>query len=100
MPNHTMGVISTPKAGGMLPRRTLRSGSVGHATMFQGDSFKFVVGYQERTTRHNYVIKMERERDRKCECMCELMSWGHNRKNIVCKTQMQNGYVPWQRIVD
>lgn len=66
IPNHTMGVMSTPKAGGMLPRRTLKSGSVGHATMFQGDSFKFMVGYQERTTRHNYYITKERGGESVC----------------------------------
>ena len=48
--------ISTPKAGGMLPRTALSKGSVGHAIILQGNSFKFVLGYHEATTRHSYLI--------------------------------------------
>ena len=47
------GVISTPKAGGILPRTALNKGSVGHAMILHGISFRLVLGYHEATTRHN-----------------------------------------------
>lgn len=33
---HTMGLMSTPNAGGMIALVGLRMGSVGHATRFWG----------------------------------------------------------------
>jgi len=47
------GVISTPNAGGILPFASLNKGSEGHATTAQGNSFRFVSGYHDATTRHN-----------------------------------------------
>jgi hypothetical protein len=55
--NHTIGVISTPNAGGTEPLITLNNGSVGHATILYGASFNFAFGYHEITTRHNYYLK-------------------------------------------
>jgi len=52
--NQKTGVISTPKAGGIFPFASLRRGSDGHATTAQGNSFSFVSGYQDATTRHSY----------------------------------------------
>jgi hypothetical protein len=51
--NQKTGVISTPKAGGMLPLTNRRSGSDGHATIAHGNSFRFVSGYHEATTRQS-----------------------------------------------
>ena len=59
MATQNTGVMSTPKAGGMLPLTTLSNGSVGHATTFQGNSFRFVSGYHEATTRHNMANAMK-----------------------------------------
>ena len=52
-PSHTMGVMSTPKAGGTAPRISLSKGSVGHTANAKGNSLRLVVGYHEMTTRHN-----------------------------------------------
>ena len=51
--NQTMGVISTPKAGGMVPLMARRSGSVGQTTTLYGNSLRFDFGYQEMTTRQS-----------------------------------------------
>jgi hypothetical protein len=53
MANHTIGVISTPKAGGTDPLIILNNGSVGHTTILYGASFKFAFGYHEMTTRQS-----------------------------------------------
>ena len=55
IPNQTMGVMSTPKAGGTAPRINLSSGSVGHTAKAKGNSFRLVVGYHEMTTRHSIM---------------------------------------------
>jgi hypothetical protein len=55
MANHTIGVISTPKAGGTDPLIILNNGSVGHTTILYGASFKFAFGYHEMTTRQSYM---------------------------------------------
>ena len=55
------GVMSTPKAGGMLPFTSRKSGSDGHATIAHGNSFKLVSGYQDATTLHSCESKQERE---------------------------------------
>jgi len=52
-PNHTTGVMSTPKAGGTDPLNSLNSGSVGQTTILNGTSLTFVDGYHERTMRHS-----------------------------------------------
>mmetsp|Transcript_1326 Transcript_1326/g.1128 ORF Transcript_1326/g.1128 Transcript_1326/m.1128 type:complete len:99 (-) Transcript_1326:92-388(-) len=48
-----MGVMSTPNAGGIAFRIERSSDSVGQVTSSQGISFKFVFGYQLRTTRQS-----------------------------------------------
>jgi hypothetical protein len=53
MANQKTGVMSTPKAGGMVPLTSRNSGSDGQATMAQGNSFKLVSGYHEATTRQS-----------------------------------------------
>lgn len=55
--NQTMGVMSTPKAGGITPRMDRSSNSVGHTTRLKGNSFSFTEGYQEITTRQSYMNK-------------------------------------------
>lgn len=57
--NQNTGVISTPNAGGILPFASLRRGSEGHATTAHGNSFKFVSGYHDATTRHNIAKDMK-----------------------------------------
>lgn len=57
--NQKTGVISTPKAGGIFPFASLRRGSDGHATTAQGNSFSFVSGYQDATTRHSMAKDMK-----------------------------------------
>ena len=52
-PNHTIGVMSTPKAGGTAPRISLSKGSVGHTAKANGNSLRLVVGYHDMTTRHS-----------------------------------------------
>lgn len=52
-PNHTTGVISTPNAGGTVPRSNLNSGSVGQTTTLNGTSLTFAVGYHDRTIRQS-----------------------------------------------
>jgi hypothetical protein len=49
-----MGVISTPKAGGTVPRMPRRRGSVGQTTRLYGNSLRFDFGYHEITTRQSY----------------------------------------------
>jgi hypothetical protein len=51
--NQNTGVISTPNAGGIFPLASLNKGSDGHATIAQGNVFKFVSGYQDETTRQS-----------------------------------------------
>mmetsp|Transcript_5101 Transcript_5101/g.6591 ORF Transcript_5101/g.6591 Transcript_5101/m.6591 type:complete len:176 (-) Transcript_5101:227-754(-) len=51
--NHTIGVISTPKAGGTDPLINLSNGSVGQATILYGVSLRFALGYHEITTRQS-----------------------------------------------
>jgi hypothetical protein len=55
--NQNTGVMSTPKAGGIRPFTILKKGVVGQAMKTQGASFKFVLGYQEETTRHSLMQK-------------------------------------------
>ena len=52
--NQTIGVISTPNAGGTDPRINTSSGSVGHAAILYGNSFKFAFGYHDITTRQSF----------------------------------------------
>lgn len=52
-PNQTIGVMSTPKAGGTAPRINFSRGSVGHTANAKGNSLRLVVGYHEMTTRHS-----------------------------------------------
>ena len=54
------GVISTPKAGGMLPFASLNRGSEGHATIAHGNSFRFVSGYHDATTRQSCSWKSQK----------------------------------------
>jgi hypothetical protein len=56
MANQNTGVISTPNAGGIFPLASLSNGSEGHATIAQGNVFKFVSGYQDETTRQSCYI--------------------------------------------
>jgi len=51
--SQTIGVMSTPKAGGTDPRIRRNNGSVGHTARLKGTSLRFAVGYHEMTTRHN-----------------------------------------------
>lgn len=53
-PNQTMGVMSTPKAGGTAPRVNFKSGSVGQTTKLKGGLFTSVVGYHDMTTRQSF----------------------------------------------
>lgn len=48
-----MGVISTPNAGGIDPRISFNSGSVGHTAILNGTSLRLVDGYHEITTRQS-----------------------------------------------
>mmetsp|Transcript_4164 Transcript_4164/g.10814 ORF Transcript_4164/g.10814 Transcript_4164/m.10814 type:complete len:171 (+) Transcript_4164:243-755(+) len=57
--NQNTGVMSTPKAGGMLPFASLNRGSDGHATMAHGNSLRFVSGYHDATTRHSIAKDMK-----------------------------------------
>jgi hypothetical protein len=59
--NQNTGVMSTPNAGGMTPLTNLSRGSDGHATINHGNSFNFVSGYHDATTRHN-CEKQRKER--------------------------------------
>ena len=56
MANQNTGVISTPNAGGIFPLASFSNGSEGHATITQGNEFKFVSGYQDETTRQSCYI--------------------------------------------
>ena len=56
IPSHTMGVMSTPKAGGTAFRIDLNKNSVGHATRIHGISRNDVFGYQLKTMRHSCVL--------------------------------------------
>ena len=49
-PSQKMGVMSTPKAGGIVPRTAFNNGSVGNTAKIHGISFTFVAGYQLNTT--------------------------------------------------
>lgn len=49
-----MGVISTPNAGGTVPRIARRSGSVGQTATMYGNSLRFDLGYHEMTMRQSY----------------------------------------------
>ena len=51
MPTQMSGLTSTPATGGTSARVGLRIGSVGHAAMFHGSSFKLYFGNHESTTR-------------------------------------------------
>lgn len=57
--NQNTGVMSTPKAGGILPFASLNKGSDGHATIAQGNSLSLVSGYQDATTRHSIAKDMK-----------------------------------------
>jgi hypothetical protein len=57
--NQKTGVMSTPKAGGILPFASLNKGSDGHATIAHGNSLRFVSGYQEETTRQSIAKDMK-----------------------------------------
>eukprot|EP01083_Nonionella_stella_P232074 819026_1 len=61
MASHTIGVMSTPNAGGTLPLTNRRSGSVGHTAKLYGNSLSLAVGYHEITTRHS-IAKEKRFR--------------------------------------
>jgi hypothetical protein len=54
--NQTIGVMSTPKAGGTEPRIRRKNGSVGHTARLNGTSLRFAVGYHEITTRHSFAM--------------------------------------------
>ena len=54
--SQTIGVISTPKAGGTDPLISLNNGSVGQATILYGGSLRLALGYHEITTRHSYEL--------------------------------------------
>ena len=88
MPSHTIGVMSTPKAGGTAPRMARNKGSVGHATIFHGNSFNFVAGYQDKTTRHSLGWKNEGE--------CQFISvYEHRRARGVTNSlsaRLEHGY--------
>ena len=56
MANQNTGVISTPNAGGIFPLASFSNGSEGHATITQGNEFKFVSGYQDETTRQSCYL--------------------------------------------
>jgi hypothetical protein len=56
IPSHTIGVMSTPNAGGTAFRIDLNKNSVGHATNIHGIDCNEVVGYQLRTIRHSYIF--------------------------------------------
>ena len=58
-PNHTIGVMSTPKAGGMALRIARKNGSVGQTTTDHGNSLTFVVGYHDNTTRQSLDMRGE-----------------------------------------
>mmetsp|Transcript_68113 Transcript_68113/g.156302 ORF Transcript_68113/g.156302 Transcript_68113/m.156302 type:complete len:220 (-) Transcript_68113:117-776(-) len=49
--SHTIGLMSTPNAGGTTPRVNASRGSVGQATKLKGASFRSMLGYQESTIR-------------------------------------------------
>ena len=53
MASHTIGVMSTPNAGGTAPRMARSSGSVGHAAKLKGSLLRSVFGYHEITTRQS-----------------------------------------------
>ena len=50
-----MGVMSTPKAGGITPRIDRNNNSVGQTARLKGNSLSFTEGYHEITTRQSYV---------------------------------------------
>mmetsp|Transcript_36854 Transcript_36854/g.80641 ORF Transcript_36854/g.80641 Transcript_36854/m.80641 type:complete len:232 (-) Transcript_36854:61-756(-) len=52
-PSQTMGVISTPNAGGTAPLMSRKRGSVGQTARKKGKSLTLVVGYHEITTLHS-----------------------------------------------
>jgi hypothetical protein len=52
-PSQTMGVMSTPNAGGTAPLINFSKGSVGQTANAKGNSLRLVVGYHEMTTRHS-----------------------------------------------
>ena len=93
MPNQTIGVISTPNAGGIAPRINLSNGSVGQDTRLKGNSLMFWFGYQEITTRHNYFPK-DLKRKRKYHMkVCECGFLGYN----VIKFRLFSNHAPLQK---
>jgi hypothetical protein len=50
----------------MTPLTNLSRGSDGHATINHGNSFNFVSGYHDATTRHNCEKKRKRKMKLKC----------------------------------
>ncbi len=85
IPNQNTGVISTPKAGGMAPFTSPRKGSVGHAMILHGTSFKFVSGYHEATTRHSCIKNDKKD----CSVNNDYRKCQYHPNQIK--------YAPWQR---
>jgi len=53
IPSQTIGVMSTPNAGGIDPLIIFSNGSVGHTAILKGASLRLLPGYQDITMRQS-----------------------------------------------